>query len=309
MICKFFNIIIYSITLFVFGFDIMNLNTVCNVLSLSGGGSYGAIEIGILDSIQKLNHYDIITGVSVGALNAGLLSYYNRDNLIDGISELKNIYSNMKTEDIYNHDFIDFTNKWAFYSTDAMRKTLYNIINNLTITNKYSDGITFIGATNLNSSLLDIFDFNKLNKSDQIEVLMASTAIPIIFPPNKINSSLYVDGGVISNQILIGLGSKVKCEFYNITYITSYNSINDIEKINHLTDYISRLFNIVFNTFDNQISLLKSIKCINPIGKVHYYYSNYSYFSNYSILDMNHGKDLINIGSKYNYLDIFDYCI
>jgi len=306
----------YFIALFGFRFNnmnndynIMNIDKVCNVLSLSGGGAYGAIEIGILESIPKLDHYDIITGISVGGLNAGLLSYYNRDNLVDGISKLKDIYSKMKTEDIYNHDFIDFNSKWAFYSTDAMRITLHNIFNNITLNDKYSDGTTFIGATNVNTGLLDIFDFNKLNKSDQIEVLMASTAIPIVFPPNKINSSLYVDGGVISNQILIGLGGKVKCDFYNITYITSYNSIKSTDKINYLTDYISRLFNIIYDTFDNEMSLLKSLKCINPIGKIHYYYSNNSYFSNYSILDMSHGKNLISIGSKYNYLEIFDYCL
>lgn len=38
---------------------------------LSGGGSKGAYEIGVWKALRKLNvKYDIVTGTSVGALNA-----------------------------------------------------------------------------------------------------------------------------------------------------------------------------------------------------------------------------------------------
>ena len=50
-----------------------------NQLSFSGGGSFGAIEIGILKLVVELNknaNYDLYTGISAGALNAGVLSHY-----------------------------------------------------------------------------------------------------------------------------------------------------------------------------------------------------------------------------------------
>lgn len=47
----------------------------CRVLSLSGGGSKGAYEVGVMQTIVNSleaphNQYDVITGVSVGAINA-----------------------------------------------------------------------------------------------------------------------------------------------------------------------------------------------------------------------------------------------
>ena len=53
-----------------------------NQLAFSGGGSFGAVEIGILKRINQIEKkkYDIYTGISAGGLNAGFLSYY-KDNL------------------------------------------------------------------------------------------------------------------------------------------------------------------------------------------------------------------------------------
>ena len=42
---------------------------------LSGGGSKGAYQIGVWKALRKLNiKYDLITGTSVGALNAALMT-------------------------------------------------------------------------------------------------------------------------------------------------------------------------------------------------------------------------------------------
>ena len=42
---------------------------------LSGGGSKGSYEIGVWKALKKLNiKYDIVTGTSVGALNAALMT-------------------------------------------------------------------------------------------------------------------------------------------------------------------------------------------------------------------------------------------
>ena len=50
-----------------------------NQLSFSGGGSFGAVEIGIAKQIaekEPTKAYDLYTGISAGALNSGFLSYY-----------------------------------------------------------------------------------------------------------------------------------------------------------------------------------------------------------------------------------------
>ena len=51
----------------------------CRVLSMSGGGSFGAFEAGVLARMleeQPGLDYDYMLGVSAGSLNAGYLSLY-----------------------------------------------------------------------------------------------------------------------------------------------------------------------------------------------------------------------------------------
>ena len=50
-----------------------------NQLSFSGGGALGAVEIGIAKRIMEkddVKRYNLYTGISAGALNAGFLSYF-----------------------------------------------------------------------------------------------------------------------------------------------------------------------------------------------------------------------------------------
>ena len=72
-----------------------------NQLSFSGGGSFGAVEIGIVKRIIELERkkYDIYTGISAGGLNAGFLSYFH--DLSVGIKEADILYSNLKNKMIY----------------------------------------------------------------------------------------------------------------------------------------------------------------------------------------------------------------
>jgi NTE family protein len=63
-------------------------------LVLSGGGSKGAAEVGVLDYLLEQNldlEYDIFAGVSVGALNCALLA---ESPLKESIPKLKNIWLN-----------------------------------------------------------------------------------------------------------------------------------------------------------------------------------------------------------------------
>ena len=65
-----------------------------------------------------------------------------------------------------------------------------------------------IGTTNLDLGLLTMWDSTRLareviagekNRSAFDDVILASTAIPAVFPPVRIDGDLYVDGGVTRN--------------------------------------------------------------------------------------------------------------
>ena len=94
-------------------FSLFSFGVSLNQLSFSGGGSLGAVEIGIIKKLSErgLKKFDLYTGISAGALNAGLLSYFN--DIDNGINLAEKIYSNLKNIPIYN---INHTSSYI-YST------------------------------------------------------------------------------------------------------------------------------------------------------------------------------------------------
>ena len=288
-------------------FYFIKASKICNILSFSGGGSFGAIEVGILDKI-KLSEYDMITGISAGALNAGLLSYYNNPLLLNkGIEKLKYIYINLTNNDVYTHNYFEIEKYWSYYSTLPLKKTL--IQNLLSINYLDQSKITLIGSTNLNTGKLDIFNFEKYSQLDQVEILLASSAIPILFEPIKFNNNIYVDGGTISNEILIGFNEYLPmCNNYNITFISSNKDIEFKQDINNFSDYIKRLKDVFNFNFNNQLNNINILPCPNKRRGLLYHYFPTFNLSNYSSLDFNNGEKLINLGQiEYSY-KIYDYC-
>lgn len=65
----------------------------CRALALRGGGTKGAYEVGALKAITTLldpieYSYDVVVGVSVGAINAAFISLYEIGKEKDAVKEL-----------------------------------------------------------------------------------------------------------------------------------------------------------------------------------------------------------------------------
>ena len=231
-------------------FPIIHPTETCNILSFSGAGSFGAVEVGILNQLTKNNkntQFDMITGISAGGLNAGFLSYYNDGtNFANGVDNLKNIYINMTNDDVYQKNIFSMPSTWGYYDTSVLRQTLRDQLEKLDTDITYP---TLVGSANLNKGVLDIFRFDKLSKPEQLQILMATSAIPFLFPPEKITTDdithVYVDGGSIANEILTGVMSYIKCDKYNITFITATEKIEENNNIDSLSTYIKRQLELI----------------------------------------------------------------
>ena len=266
---------------------------VLNQLSFSGGGSFGAVEIGILKRLVKMDgckNYDLYTGISAGALNSGFLSYFSDVN--KGVNAAEKLYSTIHNFLIF--EVAPFTGVSVF-NTEPLYKTLSLVIDKMP--NKPVVH-TLIGATNLFSGNLDVYTFEDNDDYDKVLLMMASSAIPGIFPPITYKGNLYADGGTLSNELL-----QVEHnggEYINITYITpSENYMYNNEPIDSLENMLKRVFIIVSNNFNNPIASINQ-NCAEPIGEINKYYVEGKYLSEYSSMNFNYGKELIDIG--YNYM-------
>jgi hypothetical protein len=290
------------INLLFFNFLILPINFTksVNQLSFSGGGSFGAVEIGILKKIresEKNKMYDVYTGISVGGLNAGYLSFFL--NIDEGLLNIEKLYTSLKNDNVYK--ILPITGN-SLFNTNPLLNTLTLIINNM---NNDSIINTYIGTTNLNSGYLDIYNFKEIKKDEKPLLLMATSAIPVLFPPILFNNNYYVDGGILSNELL---NIKKYDSYLNITYITTHEEyLNNNIELNSLKDVTITIFNIVKNNFDNSLATLNQ-QCITSIGEINMYFVQNKYLQDYSILNFDNGKELLKIGYENMETKKFKIC-
>ena len=260
-----------------------------NQLSFSGGGSFGAVEIGILKRINELEskNFDLYTGISAGALNAGFLSYYPKINV--GIKSAETLYSTIKNKMIY--DILPNTGI-SLLNTKPLYNTLTKIID--TMPNPPSIH-TLIGATNLYSGKLDIYNFEEQDDVNKVLLLMSSSAIPGMFPPINFNKQLYADGGTLSNELI---EVEHDSRYLNITFITPYEDYTyDDSPITSLKDMLCKTASILLSNFNDPMASLNQ-NCKNPIGEINKYYVSSGVLKGYNILNFDKGEELIDIGYK-----------
>ena len=273
-----------------------SVSCVLNQLSFSGGGSFGAVEIGIIKNLmeRQIINFDLYTGISAGALNAGFLSYYK--NIDEGINKAENIYKTINNRMVYK---LLPPTEVSLLNTEPLFNTLLKVIEKMP-----NEPVvhTLIGATNLYSGNLDVYTFEDNDDLNKVYLLMSSSAIPGLFPPIRYNGNQYADGGTLSNELLQVENSN---QYINITFVTPYEGyIYDNTPINSLKEMIKRTINIVTSNFNNQMAKINQ-NCENPIGEINKYFVNPEVLKGYNILNFDNGKELIDIG--YNNVEYKKY--
>ncbi len=165
-------------------------------LVLSGGGAKGSFELGVVDYLVNDLRMDfqVICGVSTGALNASVLSQgKGYDGLKEKLEKLKEIWFSIDSErDVYKKGIkIDFPRIVSLYDLSPLKDKLNKQINPKDLA---SSGKEFrIGVVSLNTGEYISVDSQQPAVRDFI---LASASIPVFFPPVEIKRQLFVDGGV-----------------------------------------------------------------------------------------------------------------
>lgn len=281
----------------------------CNILAMSGGGSFGMVEVGILSGMYEKQqipyHFDLISGISAGGLNAGFLSYYN--NTSEGVNDLYNIYANLQNDDVYTLDLLKILDNWSLYSTTPLKNTLTNVINGKTPDPEFTP-YTIVGTSNVETEHLDVYHFNELSKEQQVSLLLSTSAIPIVFPPQHFNNSLYVDGGVISNELIYQALQFIECDYYNIYFISASAHREQNIKIDGLFSFLSGVVKLIYHTFNYQLSQFSNNNCTAPRGELTACFTNSTQLSQYSILDFDNGKTLFELAKADYFCEHLPLC-
>lgn len=167
-----------------------------NMLALSGGGQDGAFGAGFLSGLTdsgKRPQYEIVTGVSTGALMAPaafLGPSYD--------SVLKEIYTKVTDKDVFGNNIQDLLlgKRPSFFSLKPLRKVLKNVINEKLI-NEVADEHAkgrrlYVLTANIEARRVVIWDMGAIasyRSQRALElfrsVVIASSSIPAVFPPAR----------------------------------------------------------------------------------------------------------------------------
>lgn len=187
-----------------------------DVLILSGGGDYGAFGAGVLkgwgavsDSDYLRPQFDVVTGVSTGALIAPF-AFVGTDSAYD---EAFYAYREPKPDWFRVRNLLSIILlRESFMDNSGLRREIAGRIDEPMLRTIADGGrehrLLLIGTTNLDLGLLTMWDATRLAgeitagrklRSAFDDVILASTAIPAVFPPVHIDGDHYVDGGVTRN--------------------------------------------------------------------------------------------------------------
>ena len=211
-----------------------NTQSKCTALILPGGGARGAYQVGVLKAISELmvadvNPFPVICGTSAGSINAAVLASHAHEFSI-GVDRLEQFWRSMFCARVYRTDawsvfksgmrfaltFLSGglikTDPRAFLDNMPLRKFLENhlqlegiqtaldlgALRGVAVT---ASGYTSAAATSYFQAQDNIDEWQRTRRRGlastlNVSHLLASAALPILFPAERIGNEYFGDGGM-----------------------------------------------------------------------------------------------------------------
>ena len=203
-------------------------------LILPGGGARGAYQVGVLRAVQEIkpsggNPFPVICGTSAGAINAAVLASHAHE-FETGVERLEHFWNTMYCARIYRTDAWNVFRsglRWALsllsgggllkpprslLDTCPLRRFLKDnlhlegidtainqgFLRGLSIT---ASGYTCASAISFYQAAQDVQPWQRARRHGQpakigVEHLLASAALPLLFPAERIGNEFFGDGGM-----------------------------------------------------------------------------------------------------------------
>jgi NTE family protein len=162
--------------------------------ALGGGAAYGAVQIGMLRALAEAGVTpDIVTGTSVGSLNGAVLAH----DPVAGVDRLADIWPGITSARIFPGGWL--TRLRTLQAAKAWlsdNSGLVDIIDQYLPAGDFHDLRLPFGAVTADYSTAEAVVLTRGRLHDAV---LASAAIPGIFPPVRVGSRLLVDGGILAN--------------------------------------------------------------------------------------------------------------
>lgn len=200
-----------------------------------GGGAYATPQMGVVEYMLEnniLQQDDVMVGTSFGSISVACLS----SKLSNGqIENLLNDFNQQVTAFWGIELFEGIFHFFYTYGLKNMKTILAGYIPDVPIPSNVG-----ICATNLSNYSRHFFDGT--SAITLLDAVSASSSVPLIFTPQKIDGNFYVDGGIIDN---CPLDFQYKKHFDHVISIGGgyVSSPNVFVPTDSLSDYLTALLN------------------------------------------------------------------
>lgn len=219
------------------------------MLILSGGGSKGAFQAGVIDQLNQQGwEPDAVAGISVGALNGAMVATGKADELVK-------IWQDLREEQVLKRRKIEGNVKSFLLHKIGIGKPKLGFFDNSPLKKKLRESIGrkfekhfYCGTVNIETG-----DYHEhvarplMVPWNFLDAIVASTAIPIVFDPIRLDGFLHVDGGV---RHMNPIGRILKDHTPDeIIFITTrkFESEDDRRKVNDIVDIAIQTLQIMLD--------------------------------------------------------------
>lgn len=163
---------------------------------LGGGGRWGAVEVGMIQALDEAGiQPDLILGTSIGAFNGAVIADYPGR---EGVDRLTGLWEEMTGADLFRSGLLDrairvATLKPAIHDTSEIRKLIEKVIHRDTLIEDLQTPFQCVAAS-IETSSERWFSSGRL-----VDAVLASSAVPALFPPVAIDGEHFYDGGLVDS--------------------------------------------------------------------------------------------------------------
>ena len=224
-------------------------------LVLSGGGAKGLAHIGVLKTLDSLGvRIDYVAGTSMGAVMGGLYATGYTGKQIDSIISATDF-------DLLITDDVPRKSRTFYERKNAEKYALTLPFNNFKIQlpSSISRGQNVFNLlSKLTLDVSGVEDFSKLpipfyciatdmltgkevvlDRGNLAQAISASSALPTLYQPVRLDNKLLMDGGIVNNYPILGLESKDLDIIIGVDVQDDLLTINKLESASNILIQIS----------------------------------------------------------------------
>ena len=166
---------------------------------LSGGGSLGAVQVGMLQALGERGvEPDLLVGASAGAINAAFVAGHGMKG--DALDELAGLWRSLRRRDVFA-----ITPLWGLLALARVRPSLFTAepLRRLVEANLGYQEI-LDARVELHLVTTDLCSGREvlLSSGDAVSAVVASAAIPGVFPPVCREGRVLIDGGIAEHAAI-----------------------------------------------------------------------------------------------------------